>query len=107
VEKPDASLLPPGDAGRFVVTKAVGDEFVFKVPTLRNIALTAPYFHTGKSWDLREAIAVMGKSQLGANLSGDEIDLVVAFLDSLTGQQPSVVYPTLPPNVTSSPHPDK
>jgi cytochrome c peroxidase len=107
VEKPDASLLPPGDAGRFVVTKAVGDEFVFKVPTLRNIALTAPYFHTGKSWDLRQAVAVMGKSQLGANLSGDEIDLIVSFLDGLTGQQPSVVYPTLPPNVTSSPHPDK
>jgi cytochrome c peroxidase len=107
VEKPDAALLPPGDAGRFVVTKAVGDEFVFKVPTLRNITLTAPYFHTGKSWDLRQAIAVMAKSQLGANLSGDEIDLIVSFLDSLTGQQPSVVYPTLPPNVTSSPHPDK
>ena len=107
VEKPDASLLPPGDAGRFVVTKAVGDKFVFKVPTLRNIALTAPYFHTGKSWDLRQAVVVMAKSQLGASLSGEEVDLIVSFLDSLTGQQPSVIYPTLPPNVTSSPHPDK
>ena len=107
VEKPDAALLPPGDAGRFVVTKAVGDKFVFKVPTLRNIALTAPYFHTGKSWDLRQAVAVMAKSQLGASLSGDEVDLIVSFLDSLTGDQPSVVYPTLPPNVTSSPHPDQ
>jgi cytochrome c peroxidase len=107
VEKPDASLLPPGDAGRFVVTKAEGDKYVFKVPTLRNITLTAPYFHTGKSWDLRQAVAVMAKSQLGGNLTGDEIDLIVSFLDSLTGQQPSVVYPTLPPNVTSSPHPDK
>ena len=107
VEKPDASLLPPGDAGRFVVTKAVGDKFVFKVPTLRNITLTAPYFHTGKAWDLRQAVAVMAKSQLGASLTGEEIDLIVSFLDSLTGQQPSVIYPTLPPNVTSSPHPDK
>jgi cytochrome c peroxidase len=107
VEKPDASLLPPSDVGRFVVTKAVGDKYVFKVPTLRNVALTAPYFHSGKSWDLRQAVAVMGKSQLGATLTGDEIDAIVAFLDSLTGQQPSVVYPTLPPNVTSSPHPDK
>jgi cytochrome c peroxidase len=107
VEKPDASLLPPGDPGRFAVTKAEGDKYVFKVPTLRNITLTAPYFHTGKSWDLRQAVAVMAKSQLGGNLTDDEIDLIVAFLDSLTGQQPSVVYPTLPPNVTSSPHPDQ
>ena len=107
VEKPDASLLPPGDAGRFAVTKAVGDKFVFKVPTLRNIALTAPYFHTGKSWDLRQAVAVMAKSQLGSSLTGDETDLIVAFMDSLTGQQPSVVFPILPPNVTSSPHPEK
>jgi cytochrome c peroxidase len=89
------------------VTKAEGDKYVFKVPTLRNITLTAPYFHTGKSWDLRQAVAVMAKSQLGGNLTDDEIDLIVSFLDSLTGQQPSVVYPTLPPNVTSSPHPDK
>lgn len=107
VEKPDASLLPPGDAGRFAVTKSPGDKYVYKVPTLRNITLTAPYFHSGKSWDLRQAVAVMAKSQVGASLSGDEIDLIVSFLDSLTGQQPSVVYPTLPPNVTSSPHPDK
>ncbi len=49
----------------------------------------------------------MAKSQLGASLTGEEIDLIVSFLDSLTGQQPSVIYPTLPPNVTSSPHPDK
>jgi cytochrome c peroxidase len=90
-----------------MVTNAVSDKYAFKVPTLRNIALTAPYFHTGTSWDLRQAVAVMAKSQLGASLTGDEIDLLVSFLDSLTGQQPSVVFPTLPPNVTSSPHPDK
>jgi cytochrome c peroxidase len=107
VEKPDVSLLPADDEGRFMVTNAVSDKYAFKVPTLRNIALTAPYFHTGTSWDLRQAVAVMAKSQLGASLTGDEIDLLVSFLDSLTGQQPSVVFPTLPPNVTSSPHPDK
>ena len=49
----------------------------------------------------------MAASQLGATLSGDEIDLIETFLDSLTVQQPSVVYPTLPPSVTSSPHPEK
>ena len=53
VENPGADLLPPADKGRLAVTKSVSDEYVFKVPTLRNIALTAPYFHTGRSWDLR------------------------------------------------------
>ena len=48
VEKPGAELLPPNDKGRFMVTKTPSDEYVFKVPTLRNIALTAPYFHTGE-----------------------------------------------------------
>ena len=74
-----------------MVTKTASDEYVFKVPTLRNIALTAPYFHTGKAWDLRQAVAVMGTSQLGAHLSADEIDRITSFLDSLTGDLPVVV----------------
>ena len=106
VEKPGADLLPPADKGRFMVTKTPSDEFVFKVPTLRNIALTAPYFHTGKSWDLRQAVAVMGTTQLGASLSADEIDKVTAFLGSLTGEQPKVVYPILPPTVAETPQPE-
>ena len=65
VERPGADILPPGDKGRFVVTKTASDEYVFKVPTLRNIRLTAPYFHSGQSWDLGQAVAVMGASQLG------------------------------------------
>ncbi|MDE1921979.1 MAG: cytochrome-c peroxidase [Gammaproteobacteria bacterium] len=105
VEKPGAELLPPGDKGRFMVTKTPGDEYVFRVPTLRNIALTAPYFHTGRAWDLRQAVAVMGVSQLGAQLTADEIDKVTAFLDSLTGEQPKIVYPQLPPGVASTPQP--
>jgi len=88
-----------------VVTKAASDEYVFKVPTLRNIALTAPYFHSGKTWDLREAVAIMGTSQLGVRLTDDETDRVVAFLNSLTGEQPKVVHPTLPPGVASTPRP--
>jgi cytochrome c peroxidase len=64
VEKPGAELLPPADKGRFMVTKTPSDEYVLKVPTLRNITLTAPYFHTGQAWDLRQAVAVMGTSQL-------------------------------------------
>jgi cytochrome c peroxidase len=105
VEKPGAELLPPNDKGRFIVTKTPGDEYVFKVPTLRNIALTAPYFHTGRAWDLRQAVAVMGTSQLGAQLSDDEVDKITAFLESLTGDQPKVSYPILPPSGAVTPLP--
>jgi cytochrome c peroxidase len=105
VENPGAELLPPSDKGRFTVTKSVSDEYVFKVPTLRNIALTAPYFHTGRAWNLRQATAVMGVSQLGAQLTADETDNVVAFLESLTGEQPKIVLPILPPSVAATPRP--
>jgi len=105
VEKPGANFLPPQDKGRFMVTKTPSDEYVFKVPTLRNIALTAPYFHTGQAWDLRQAVAVMGVSQLGAQLTDDEIDKIVNFLGSLTGDQPQVTYPILPPSAAETPQP--
>jgi cytochrome c peroxidase len=105
VENPGAELLPPNDKGRFTVTKSATDAYVFKVPTLRNIALTAPYFHSGRSWDLRQAVAVMGSSQLGTQLLPGETDAIVAFLDSLTGEQPKVTYPILPPSVVTTPRP--
>lgn len=105
VEKPGAELLPPNDKGRFTVTKTAADEYVFKVPTLRNITLTAPYFHTGRSWDLRQAVAVMGSSQLGVQLTAPEIDDITAFLAALTGDQPRVTYPILPPSVAATPQP--
>ncbi len=107
VEKPGAAFLPPADKGRFMVTKTASDEYVFKVPSLRNIALTAPYFHTGKAWNMRQAVAVMGTSQLGTQLTEVEIDRITAFLDSLTGDQPAIVYPTLPPSVAATPQPDR
>lgn len=105
--KPGAELLPPNDKGRFEVTRSPGDEYVYKVPTLRNIALTAPYFHTGAVWDLRQAVAIMGTSQLGATLTDDEIGKVTRFLESLTGEQPKLTVPILPPSVatTSRPQP--
>jgi cytochrome c peroxidase len=78
---------------------------VYKVPTLRNIALTAPYFHTGNAWDLRQAVAVMGTSQLGTQLTAAEIDKITDFLNSLTGEQPQIVYPILPPSVASTSRP--
>lgn len=106
-EKPGGNLLPPGDIGRFAVTNTTSDKYVYKVPTLRNIALTAPYFHTGTAWDLRQAVAVMGTTQLGTQLTSAEIDKITDFLNSLTGDQPQVLYPVLPPSVagTSRPQP--
>ena len=105
-EKPGANFLPPADKGRFMVTKTPSDEYVFNVPTLRNIALTAPYFHTGQAWDLRQAVGIMGTSQLGVQLTDDEIDKITAFLDSLTGEQPKVIYPILPPSAAGTPQPE-
>ncbi|MGB4858303.1 MAG: cytochrome-c peroxidase [Dokdonella sp.] len=105
VERPGADILPLGDKGRFEVTKTVSDEYVFRVPQLRNIALTAPYFHTGRVWDLRQAIAIMGSSQLGAKLSDDDVNLIETFLGSLTGDQPKVTLPILPPTVATTPRP--
>lgn len=105
VTKPGAEILPPGDKGRFAVTKTADDEYVFRAPTLRNVTLTAPYFHSGKVWDLRQAVAVMGSSQLGATLSDQEIDKITAFLTALTGQQPRVDYPLLPASTPATPQP--
>ncbi len=107
IEKPGADFLPPGDKGRFEVTKTVSDEYVFRVPPLRNVELTPPYFHTGNSWDLRQAVAVMGASQLGQNLTDDEISKITAYLKSLTGEQPQVTYPILPPSTASTPEPQQ
>lgn len=107
VENPGAELLPPNDKGRFTVTKSVSDEYVFKVPALRNIALTAPYFHTGRAWDLRQAVAVMGVTQLGAHLTPAETERVALFLESLTGEQPKIVHPILPPSVATTTRPQR
>ena len=104
-EKPARNLLPKGDTGRYAVTKDPTDQYVYKVPSLRNIALTPPYFHTGQVWDLREAIAVMGTAQLGAQLTSQEIDSLAAFLNALTGTQPQVLLPILPPSVAATPRP--
>lgn len=106
VEKPGAEILPPGDKGRFAVTKTASDEYVFKSPSLRNIALTAPYFHSGKVWDLRQAVAIMGSAQLGAELEPAETDAITAFLKTLTGDQPKLEQPILPPHTKDTPLPE-
>lgn len=106
VEKPGADILPPTDKGRFLVTKTPDDEYVFKVPTLRNIVLTMPYFHTGGVWDLRQAVGIMSTAQLGAKLSDADVDKITLFLQSLTGEQPKIVYPILPPSTAQTPRPE-
>jgi cytochrome c peroxidase len=106
VEKPGSDILPREDKGRFTVTRTASDEYVFKSPSLRNIALTAPYFHSGKVWDLRQAVAVMGSAQLGAKLTEADTDAIVAFLKTLTGTQPRVEVPVLPPHTETTPLPD-
>lgn len=105
VERPGAEILPPGDKGRLAVTKTASDEYVFRVPSLRNVTLTAPYFHSGKSWDLQQAVAIMGSSQLGARLTDDEVAKITRFLATLTGNQPTVVLPILPPSAADTPRP--
>lgn len=106
VERPGSEILPPDDKGRFAVTGTASDEYVFKSPSLRNVALTAPYFHSGKVWRLEAAVAIMGSAQLGATLSDDEAAAIAAFLASLTGRQPEVSYPVLPPHTVDTPLPD-
>ena len=105
IEKPGAEILPPDDKGRFAVTETVDDEYVFRAAPLRNIALTAPYFHSGKVWDLRVAVEIMAESQLGEALHPEETTQIVAFLDSLTGTMPQVVLPVLPAETATTPHP--
>ncbi len=84
------------DKGLAEVTGKAEDEYFWKVPTLRNIALTAPYFHNGKVKTLNVAVKLMAKLQLGKKLSKDEVADIVAFLDALTGEFPKQEMPVLP-----------
>lgn len=105
IEKPGSDVLPEGDKGRFAVTETVSDEYVFRAAPLRNIALTAPYFHSGKVWDLSVAVQIMAESQLGEELKPEETEAIVAFLDSLTGTLPAITLPSLPPETAATPRP--
>ena len=84
------------DLGRFDVTKSEADKHFFKVPTLRNIALTAPYFHNGKVKTLEEAVKIMAKLQLDKELTPQQVDDIAAFLNGLTGEFPKQEFPRLP-----------
>ena len=92
--------------GRSAVTGKEIDRFSFKVPTLRNVEMTYPYFHDGAADTLTQAVDVMGRLQLGKNFSKDENARIVAFLKTLTGDQPSFMMPILPPSSDATPRPN-
>jgi cytochrome c peroxidase len=81
------------DEGRFLLTHQDADRFVFKVPGLRNVAMTPPYFHDGSVEELRSAIRIMGQTQLGQTLTEGEINAIEAFLNALTGSIPTHFAP--------------
>ncbi|HEX5364237.1 MAG TPA: cytochrome-c peroxidase [Gallionella sp.] len=91
--------------GRIAVTGKDADRFYFKVPTLRNVELTYPYFHDGEAATLKDAVNTMGRIQLGKSFTEDENSKIVAFLKTLTGKQPSFKMPILPPSNDNTPRP--
>jgi len=84
------------DTGRYEVTKDSADKHMWRVPTWRNVALTAPYFHNGSVKTLDEAVRVMAKTQLNKEVSDADVKDIVAFLNSLTGTFPTQTMPRLP-----------
>jgi len=91
--------------GRIEVTGALSDRLRFKVPVLRNIELTYPYFHDGSRRTLEEAVDTMVWLQLNRHFSEEGRDKVVAFLKTLTGKQPDFALPQLPPSGPQTPAP--
>ncbi|HPE61018.1 MAG TPA: cytochrome-c peroxidase [Thiolinea sp.] len=92
--------------GLAAVTGKDADRFKFKVPGLRNVELTYPYFHDGAAKTLEEAVNTMGRIQLGKAFSDEENADIVAFLKTLTGKQPDIRLPILPPSTNDTPRPD-
>ncbi len=78
--------ITKADLGRFNFTQNQADRYVFRVPSLRNVALTPPYFHDGSAQNLEKAIAIMAKYQLGRPLSKQQTELIIQFLRTLTGE---------------------
>jgi len=104
------SMQPFPVAGKYKYAK-LGDfkgdkNGMVKVPTLRNILETAPYFHNGATYDIKEAIAIMGETQLGKKLSKKEINSIATFFKSLTGKKPEITYPILPVESSNTPKPN-
>jgi cytochrome c peroxidase len=87
------------------VTGKDADRFKFKVPTLRNVEMTYPYFHDGAAQTLKEAVDIMGRLQLGKKFTDEENAKIVSFLKTLTGDQPTFLMPILPPSTDKTPPP--
>ena len=94
------------DQGRFNITNAPEDIKVFRVPSLRNVELTYPYFHDGSVWNLGNAVRIMGALQLGVTLNDEEVDYIVSFLKSLTAEKIMIRMPMLPPSSPKTAQPD-
>src|SRR5574344_846719 len=92
--------------GRSAVTGNDAERFNFKVPTLRNVELTYPYFHDGAADTLAQAVDTMGRIQLGKKFTPEENAKIVAFLKTLTGDQPQLMLPILPPSGDKTPRPE-
>lgn len=99
---------PTEDVGRYAVTKKESDRFVFKVPSLRNVADTGPWFHDGSVGTLPGAVRLMARHQLGRELDDAQVAAIVAFLGSLSGEvDPELAKaPELPKSGPSTPKPD-
>jgi cytochrome c peroxidase len=98
----EIDLFKGRDKGRFQDTKNEADAFIFKVQQLRNVAVTPPYFHDGSVANLGDAVRIMGKLQLGRDLSQADISDIVAFLESLTGEVPAQFASV--PNLPAAPY---
>lgn len=92
----ESQLKIMADPGRMQATQQLGDRNRWRVPSLRNVAITGPYFHNGSVNTLEEAVRLMGQTQLGRKLSDSDVSEIVAFLESLTGQVPIQTPPELP-----------
>ncbi len=86
--KDRGTAISNSDLGKFNTTGREADKHVFKVPSLRNVELTSPYFHDGSAKTLEQAVRVMAKYQLGRKIPQEDVDLIVQFLKTLTGKQP-------------------
>lgn len=95
------------DEGRSAISKNEGEKYYFKVPSLRNVDKTYPYFHDGSVWDLRQAIAIMGELQLGKKLTEEQVIDIEAFLKTLTGEVPTEarLLPVLPASTVETDRP--
>ncbi|MEO8126933.1 MAG: cytochrome-c peroxidase [Bryobacteraceae bacterium] len=97
----------PSDQGRYEVTKAEADRLMFKVPSLRNVEKTGPYFHDGRVRTVEDAVRLMGKHQLGIDLQDSDIESITAWFHTLTGPLPQeyIHPPKLPAGTAETPKP--